>query len=285
LRLVALGLLASALACASGPPTPPTTSLAGLGPGTAGRYRVWLPPGYPSKAPYPVLYFLHDYFGGDDVLWRKGVIAGLEAGLRDGAPGDFVLVAPHGDRGYWSDSHDGRRRYETWVAEALIPEIERRYRVRTDRAGRAVTGISMGGLGAIKMALRRPAIFGRASSLSGALIPLDRDSVAGYSWLQRRILRRIFGPLDGENVYAENDVRRLAATPAPADPPRLLLRCGLADEYRLAEAAEKLAAELAASGWPVELKLEPGDHDWGYWRRAAAELLLWHASAFEEVSS
>lgn len=283
MRLVALGLLAGALACASVPP-PPATSLAGLGPGAAGRYRVWLPPGYPAAAPYPVLYFLHDYFGDDDVLWQKGVIAGLEAELQSGARGDFVLVAPRGDRGYWSDSYDGRRRYESWVVETLIPEVERRFRVRTDRAGRAVTGISMGGLGAIKMALRRPGLFGRASSLSGALIPLDRESVASYSWLQRRILRRVFGPLEGDNAYAANDVRRLASSAAPADPPRLMLRCGLEDEYRLAVAAEKLAGVLEASGWPVEVVLEPGDHDWDYWRRSAVELLLWHAHTFEEGS-
>jgi len=275
-----LASLALSMACASAP-APPAERLPGLGPGAEGRYRVWLPPGYPAAAPYPVLYFLHDYFGDDDVLWRKGAIANLEASLGDGSAGGFVLVAPRGDHGYWSDAWDGSRRYESWLVETLVPAIERRFAVRTDRGGRAVTGISMGGYGAIKLALRRPDLFGQASSLSGALIPLDPESVTGYSWLQRRILRRVFGPLERSDAYSRNDLRQLARAPAPADPPRLLLRCGDSDKYRLDEAAAKLAALLETSGWPVERRIEPGGHDWSYWRRSAPDQLVWHAAAFE----
>jgi S-formylglutathione hydrolase FrmB len=148
------------------------------------------------------------------------------------------------------------------------------------RAGRAVTGISMGGFGALKSALRRPDLWAHASSLSGALIPLDPESVAGYGWLQRRILRRVFGPLDGANVYARDDVRTLARRPAPPDAPPLLLRSGREDEYRLGEAAERMATLLERSGWTVTLVLEPGAHDWDYWRTSAVETIAWHARQF-----
>lgn len=281
MRRVSLLLALVAMACSSGG-APPPVALGGLGPEASGRYRVWFPPGYPSDAPYPVVYFLHDYFGGDDVLWKRGVFAEVERRIRSGDDGRFLVVAPRGDRGFWSDSFDGRRRYESWVAETLIPEIERRYPVRADRGGRAITGISMGGLGAVKAALRRPGLFAHVSSLSGALIPLDRESVESYRWIQRRSLVRVFGPLDGENVFERNDPRRLATAPAPDDPPRFLLRGGREDEYRLGFAAEKFAGLLERSGWPVEVVLEPGAHDWRYWRRSAVEVLLWHARRFAE---
>lgn len=279
LFLVVALVAATVAGCASG--TAPAPELAaGLAPELAGRYRVLLPPGYPDGGPYPVVYFLHDYFGGSAVLWRKGVAAELERRMAAGELPPFVLVAPEGDRGYWSDAFDGRRLYETWLHDHLVPEIERRYRVIAGREGRAVTGISMGGFGALKSALHRPDLWSHASSLSGALIPLDPESVAGYGWLQRRILRRIFGPLDGANVYARDDPRTLARRPAPANAPPLLLRAGREDEYRLAEAAERTAALLETSGWSVTLVLEPGAHDWNYWKGSAVETIAWHARQF-----
>lgn len=273
---------ASLCACASARVPAPEPGLAdGLGANRAGSYRVLLPPGYPDGGPYAVVYFLHDFFGGSAILWRKGVAAELERRMAAGELPPFVLVAPAGDRGWWSDTFDGRRRYESWLHDRLLPEIERSYRVIPGREGRAVTGISMGGFGALKSALRRPDLWSHASSLSGALIPLDLESVLGFPWLQRRILRRVFGPIESADaVYFRDDLRTLARRAAPADAPPLLLRCGREDEYRLAPAAEELAARLERSGWRVTLHLEPGAHDWAYWRTSAVETLAWHAHQF-----
>jgi len=281
--LAALAAAALLAACASGSAPRPATA-DGLGPDGPGRYRVLLPPGYPDDGPYPVVYFLHDFFGGSAILWRKGVAAELERRMAAGELPQFVLVAPAGDRGWWSDSYDGRRRYESWLHDRLLPEIERRYRVIPGREGRAVTGISMGGFGALKSALRRPELWSHASSLSGALIPLDLESVLGFPWLQRRVLLRVFGPIESADaVYHRDDLRTLARRTAPPDAPPLLLRCGREDEYRLAPAAEKLAARLERSGWQVTLHLEPGAHDWVYWRTSAVETLTWHAHQFQKA--
>jgi len=272
-------------ACGSGG-APAPQAFAGAGPDRAADVRVFLPPGYPERAPYPVVYFLHDYFGGDAVLWRHGVFEQLGARMAEGELEPFVVIAPDGDRGYWSDRWDGRRTWESWVTGALRESVEARWAVRRDRAGRAVSGISMGGFGAIKAALRRPDLYAEASSLSGALIPLDPDAVRGYRWLQRRILKGVFGPLDGENVYARNDLRRLVEPPPPAgvERSRLLLRCGREDEYRLAGAAEKFAELARRNGFEVELVLEPGAHDWNYWKSSAVETLAWHGARFAEES-
>lgn len=282
-RELGLALAVAAISgCASGRmPAPRPEPADGLGAGRAGSYRVLLPPVAARGGPYPVVYFLHDYFGGSDVLWRRGVAAELERRMAAGELPPFVLVAPEGDRGWWSDSFDGRRRYESWLHGQLLPEIERRFGVIPGREGRAVTGISMGGFGALKSALRRPELWSHASSLSGALIPLDLESVLGSPWLRRRMLRRVFGPVGGDHVYARDDLRTLARRRAPADAPPLLLRCGREDEYRLAPAAEKMAALLERSGWQVTLHLEPGAHDWDYWRTSAVETIAWHVRRFQ----
>lgn len=255
---------------------------AGLGEGRIGTYRVFLPPGYPDAAPYPVLYFLHDFFGASGVLWEQGVMRSVEEAMAAGEAAPMIVVAPDGGKGYWSDFHDGSRLYETWVAEGLRRRVEASYPVRTDRAGRAVAGISMGGFGAVKVALRRPGLYSRATSLSGALLPLDREAVRSSPFFLRLALRRVFGASRDDNNLAENDLRLLlrAAGTNPAACPPLVLWSGTEDKYHLDEAARRFADQARSAGLEVELVLEPGGHDWGYWRTSAVRALLAQAAAF-----
>lgn len=266
--------------CATGVPSARTVGWAAVPEG--GEVRVLLPPGYPERAPYPVLYFLHDYFGTRGVLWRKGVAEELQRRMTTGDLAPMVIVAPEGDHGYWSDVYGGGAAWESFVTGPLIEWVERTFRVRTDRAGRAITGISMGGFGSIKAALRRPDLYAAASSLSGALIPLDRESVLGYSWLARRQLFRVFGSDPVENALERNDPVALART-AAGPGPRLLLRSGTEDAYRLDEAAQKMGELARSRGFEVEVVLEPGGHDWGYWQRSLPEVVGWHARRFAEA--
>jgi len=276
-------LAASALAaagCSGAVPQPARVGWSDL-PG-GGEVRVLLPPGYPDGAPYPVLYFLHDYFGTRGVLWRKGVANELEERMRDGRLQPLVVVCPEGDHGYWSDAHGGGASYETFVTGPLIDWVEARFRVRRDRAGRAVSGISMGGLGAVKAALRRPDLYSSASSLSGALIPLDRESVLGYSWIARRQLFRVFGADPVDNSLLENDPVNLLRSAQVRDL-ELLLRAGDEHEYRLDEAARKFVELARTRGIEAEFVVEPGKHDWSYWRRSLPGVVEWHARRFEEA--
>ncbi len=277
-----LGMVLLAGCASTRPPRPALAD--GLGSEGPGQYRVLLPPGYPDGGPYPAIYFLHDFFGSSSILWRKGIAAELERRMASGELRPFVLVALEGGRDWWIDSFDGRWRYESWLHDRLIPEIEQRYRVIPGREGRAVTGISMGGFGALRSALRRPDLWSSASALSGALIPLDMESVSGFPWLQRRSLERVFGPVaSADAVYARNDVHTLALRPAPEGAPPILLQCGREDAYQLARAAKEVAARLERSGWSVTLELEPGTHDWSYWRASAVKTFAWHLRQFSPM--
>jgi S-formylglutathione hydrolase FrmB len=276
-----LSLVPLLAACAHRPAERRLDAAAPLPPGE-GSYRVLLPPGYPAAAPYPVVYYLHDYLATSATLWRQGVVAALEQRMAAGQTPPFVLVAPDGDRSYWADSFDGARRYESWVAGALREEIEGRFAVRRDRDGRAVAGISMGGLGAARLALRRPDLYEAAGSLSGALIPMDWDFVATAPWFIRPNLKRIFGRTAGANNLAANNLKTLLAQEWPGRPerPRFYLRCGTEDKYKLGEAATRFREAAAAAGLEAELVLEPGGHNWRYWRTSAVDFLDWHARRF-----
>jgi S-formylglutathione hydrolase FrmB len=247
------------------------------------RCLVLEPPSY-ARSPqrrYPVLLFLHDGYGDVRTLERRGVAADLAARMADGRLPEFLVVAP-GARGSWfSDSADGKRRWEEFLTGDLLRDIERRYRVVPGKAGRAITGISMGGFGAMKIAMKHPGLFGSVSSLSGALIPIRISDLPRYGWVTRLTLKRVFGRHPDPRTLAANDVWDILQETRFASPPFTAhLRAGTEDFYGLDGVAAQFAALLNEHGIPTDVVLEPGGHDWDYWRRGLLAIAEWHAKRF-----
>jgi enterochelin esterase-like enzyme len=278
-------LLLPGLAGCAGHPPPRHHATGDLPRPGGGSYRVLEPPAGVADGPLPVVYFLHDIFGGDAVLWRHGVAPRLVARMASGDLPPFLLVAPAGDRGFWSDYHDGSRRYETWLAEELPREIAARYPVLPGPAGRGLAGISMGGYGAFKQALRHPDQVGAAASLSGMVPPLEWKTLEEANLVARRLLAKVFGGERTDNSLREGDLYRmlprLYELPR-AQRPRLLLRVGNEDGYRLDEAADLFQLVAADHGVQVELVLEPGRHGWSYWSRTVEETIAWTVHALHQ---
>jgi S-formylglutathione hydrolase FrmB len=244
---------------------------------------VLLPPSYARDASrrYPVLYFLHDAWGGARSLESNGVAAELEARMSRGLLPEFLLVAPGAPASWFSDSHDGVRRYEEFLTGDLIAQVEKRYRVKSERNARGITGISMGGYGAFKIALKHPDLYGAVSSLSGALIPIEWDDLARYNAFARWTLKRVFGSSREDNSLADNDVWEILRKLHFDRPPFAAhLRAGAQDVYGLDGVAAQFGAFLAEHGVPASVVLEPGGHDWAYWRRAMLSIAGWHAGNF-----
>lgn len=241
------------------------------------------PPSYranPTRR-YPVLVFLHDGYGNVETLERRGVAAELASRMSDGRLPEFFVVAP-GARGSWfSDSADGRRRWEQFLAGDLLRQLDVRYRIVPGAAGHGITGISMGGFGAMKIALKHPGLFGAVSSLSGALIPIGRDDIRRYGWMTRLTLKRVFGRHPDPKTLSANDVWDLLRTARFARAPFVVhLRAGTEDFYGLDGVAAQYGTLLNEQGIPTEVVLEPGGHDWDYWRSALVSIAGWHAGRF-----
>ncbi len=165
------------------------------------------PPSYrfsPGRR-YPVLYFLHDGYGDGRTLARRGVAADALARMEDGRLPEFLIVAPDAPGSWFSDSHDGKRRYEEFLTGDLPRAIAERYRVLPGKAARGITGISMGGYGAVKTALKHPELYGSVSSLSGALIPFGWEELSRYSVVARYTLKSVFGKSREDNTLDAND--------------------------------------------------------------------------------
>jgi S-formylglutathione hydrolase FrmB len=246
------------------------------------RYSVFLPPTYAGGGgPYPVLYFLHDAFGDDRVLWRNGVIARIDSAMRAGNLPEFLVVCPDGDGSWFSNSHDGRRRYEDLVTIDLPREIDGRFRTLPGTSARGITGISMGGYGSVKIALHHPGDYGSVSGLSAAVIPMQWKAVELLSFFARRQIHRVFGSSPSDNSLAENDVWQLLAARRRWDVPfEVFLLGGTEDKYGLGGAGAQYADFLNRHGIRATARLEPGVHDWPYWREAMMEIARWHGARF-----
>ncbi len=244
---------------------------------------VLLPPSYgrePSRR-YPVLYFLHDGYGGAHTLESSGVAAKIEAAMAAGALPEFLVVAPEAPGSWFSDSHDGLHRYEEFLTGDLLAEIEKRYRVLAEKRSRGITGISMGGYGAFKLALKHPDLYGAVSSLSGALIPIEWDDLPRYNAFARWTLKRVFGSRRDDNALSANDIWViLGGAHFEAPPFAAHLRAGTEDIYGLNGVAAQFGSLLTEHGVPATIVLESGGHDWAYWRRAMMPLVAWHARMF-----
>jgi S-formylglutathione hydrolase FrmB len=244
---------------------------------------VLLPPSYESEPSrrYPVLYFLHDGYGNARSLESSGVAEKIYAAMAAGGLPEFLIVAPGAPGSWFSDFHDGVHRYEQFLTGDLIAKIEKRYRVIAGKRARGITGISMGGYGAFKLALKHPDLYGAVSSLSGALIPIEWDDLARYSAFARWTLKRAFGSRRDDNALAANDIwvilrgKHFEAPPFAAQ-----LRAGTEDVYELNGVAAQFGTFLAEHGVPASVILEPGGHDWTYWRRALLPLVAWHGRMF-----
>ena len=221
---------------------------------------VIVPEGSVGQPPFPVCYLLHG-LSDDHTSWaRHTSIERHVAGL------PLIVVMPDGGRGFYCDAVDGPA-YERHLLDDVIGFVDRTFHTIAERQGRVIGGLSMGGYGAIKLALKYPQLFCSAVSHSAALDVqrrLERPEVAAE-------MRRIFGPAPGGGP---NDPYALAATIDRTLLPALRLDCGLEDG--LLEENRAFHRHLEQLGIPHEYAECPGAHTWEYWDCHIQEALAFH---------
>jgi S-formylglutathione hydrolase FrmB len=222
------------------------------------QYSILLPVGYPASAPrrYPVLYLLHGK-SGDHTDWSK------RAPLRETVGSTpLIVVMPDGDDGWYLDWADRTHGYEGQIIRDLIPHVDATYRTLASREGRAVAGLSMGGYGALKLALQHPDLFVSAASHSGAVRFTRED------WGREDVNAAMFGTGPESNRQrAENDLMELALVVRRRHPqwtgPAFYLDCGV-DDF-LYESNARLRAFFREIDVPYEYHEGPGAHSWEFW--------------------
>jgi len=231
------------------------------------KYRVLLPEGYDKTLRrYPVLYLLHG-LGGDYTDWTT------RTNVADYTrPLGLIVVMPDGGNQWWTNAADGNARYEDYLAADLPADVVKKFRTINSRYGRAIAGLSMGGYGALKLALKRPGAFTVAASFSGALNVTragELERLIGAAESQR--LHSIFGP-SGSETRTGNDVFLLAAASKPAGASYFYIDCGIADNS-LIDASREVVAALHKAGVAYEYHETAGAHSWDYWDRRIRDFL------------
>lgn len=240
-----------------------TLAAASLG-GKTLPYRVMLPVGYATDSRrYPVLYLLHGLTGDENDWWTRTRLSEYAARYH------LIIITPGvGDSWYANSASDPQARYEDVIIKDLIPYVDAHYRTVAKREGRAIAGLSMGGLGAIKFALRYPQLFSFAGSFSGAFgVPMLASLGKKPSGRILKELHSIYGDAKSQ-TRRDNDVLTLLDQPLPKGShyPYLYVSVGKSDPLpEVSESNPRLNEALHARKLKYEYYERPGTHDWHFW--------------------
>src|SRR5207248_4491702 len=124
-----------------------------------------------SSKKYPTLYFLHGLFENEQSWIERGGKEVLDDARAQRQIGEIIVILPNAGKSFYVNSFDGRERYEDFFIQELVPAIDKKYRTMLSVAERGVGGTSMGGYGALHLAMRHADVFGSASAQSAALLP------------------------------------------------------------------------------------------------------------------
>lgn len=205
-----------------------------------------------KTGPFPVFYLLHG-LSDDHTAWtRRSSIERYVAGL------PLIVVMPNGERGFYTDAKDRpKAAYETNIVRDIVGFVDRTFQTIPTREGRVIAGLSMGGYGAVKLALKYPEIFCAAVSHSGAVAFARRDFGSedwGREWLPVLGAHSTGGPDDPFALAEKIDRAKL---------PALRIDCGV-DDF-LIEENRAFDAHLTALNIPHEYEEHAGGHSWEYW--------------------
>ena len=137
----------------------------------------------------------------------------LEDMREKGEVKDFLIATPEARSTFYINSKDGKERYEDFLLQEFFPYIEKHYRIAPGRHKRAISGISMGGYGALHLAFRHPEIFSSVSAHSAALIDkLPTFLGARFPQSPRsRVLGGVFGDSARSNFLGTEQPHRPGA--------------------------------------------------------------------------
>jgi len=240
--------------------------------GTTLLYKVILPPDYDRSRTtrYPVLYLLHGLSGHSRDWISRTNVADYASQYR------MIVVTPEGNDSWYVDSAGlPTDKYETYIVQELIPDVQQRYRTIEARYGRAIAGLSMGGYGAFKFALKYPGQFAFAGSTSGAFGVTryaEKDTGKGAAW---ETFLKLFGPV-GSQTRKANDLFELIVelpTARISSLPYFYFDCGTEDSPLIFNANRELDQLMLQKKIPHEFRELPGNHSWAYWDAQVQEVL------------
>lgn len=226
------------------------------------------PDNYTSVKELPVVYLLHGY-SGNQFDWIKKA-KGFETAVDQY---NLIIVCPDGgyNSWYWNSLVDPKSQYETFVSDELVKSIDAKYATIKDRTGRGITGLSMGGHGALYLAFKHQDVFGAAGSMSGGvdIRPFPNN------WDMAKQLGTYAEQPDG---WEKNTVINMLNLLTP-NSLAIIIDCGTDDFFF--KVNENLHQQLLYRNIPHDFITRPGAHTWTYWINSVKYQLLFMKNYFD----
>jgi enterochelin esterase-like enzyme len=240
------------------------------------KYSIYLPDGYDySERHYPVVYLLNGYTG-DETSWIEsgGMQRIVDREIEQGNIQKMVIVMPDGDDRLYMNRTDGTYPYEDMFMKELLPYIQSNYRVRKTKRYTGISGLSMGGAGALRLALKYDQYFGACAAYSSAIFTeesvtsSDQESMDGYISIAMPDMVGTKGKNRLNKSYKEYDVLQWVKNKDPEllKTVKIYFDCGDDDFLTLGNA--QLHKELVVRQIPHEYRVRDGAHTWPYWRES-----------------
>jgi len=215
-----------------------------------------------GAGPFPVYYLLHGLSDDCHAWTRRSSIERYAENF------PFAIVMPDGFRSFYTDNAEGPA-YGRYILDDVLGFVERTFPVQRERTGRCIGGLSMGGYGALRLALSRPDLFISANSHSGALEAgrgvREQESFGEFL--------RVFGKTP---LGSQHDLQALAlSAQSKSALPHIRIDCGTEDYLLDHNRAFHTFAQK--NKIPHEYEEFPGAHTWEYWDRHVQEALSFHA--------
>ncbi|MBS2213314.1 esterase family protein [Carboxylicivirga mesophila] len=235
------------------------------------NYSVYLPPCYESsERAYPVLYLLHGYSDNETAWVQFGEVnRTADKAIEEGLIPPMIIIMPNAKVTWYVNKFDGNDRYEDMFFEEFIPQVEKQYRIRSQKEFRAISGLSMGGNGSLLYAIRHPEMFGACAAFSAAVYTNEEMKhhlqEGNKAWFEP-----IYGPLTKKGELPQhwmnyNILNTLQNNPIDkVKRVRFYIDCGDDDFlYKGNAALHVLMHDLKIKH---EFRIREGAHNWTYWR-------------------
>lgn len=220
---------------------------------------------------YAVLYLLHGYGGTyDNWIKKKPELQDLASEY------GIIIVCPDGQDSWYLDSPiDPAMQYETYMTKELVSYIDNNYRTIDDPKFRAITGLSMGGHGAMSLGLKHPEIYWQCGSMSGGLdiVPFPEK------W---KIKERLGKYDENPDVWVKHSVMTIAKNLESTNQ-RITFDCGVGDFFY--EVNENLHKVLLEKKINHDYTSRPGRHTWDFWCNSIDYHILFFAKGFAQAQS
>ena len=249
-------------------------------------YSVYLPPDYYSKSDqkFPVVYLLHGMTNNYNSFNANNLAKVFNKLINEGILPQTIFVAPQGFGYSWWVNSSVYGNIEDAIIKDLIPMAEQTYRIDKSRGKRAVSGISMGGYGALRLALIYPQLFYSAILLSPAVFyPLPGNEVIysggnAHGWYYTFVVGKtrgkgVFGKPFDPMYYLSLNYRRLFPGYLKKNI-KVKFYVAYGDKDNITDNATKnMIAYFKMRCYPIEIVQIPGAHNWATWKKAYARIL------------